>query len=96
MVKALEGLPGVAKVEMDVEHDLFRLTYAAGSKAEPQAAFQAIKDLGYTPSIAEAERFQATPTKTHPTGGIPAFIQRALDRARAEGKLVVVDCTAEW
>jgi copper chaperone CopZ len=95
-VKALEGLPGVAKVDMDVDHDLFRITYPAGVKADSQAAFQAIRDLGYTPSLAKADQFQDTPAKSHPSGGIPAFIQRALDRAKAEGKLVLVDCTAEW
>jgi copper chaperone CopZ len=96
VAKALEGLPGVAKVEMDVGHDLFRITYAAGSTADTQAALNAVKDLGYTPSIVKADQFHASAAKKHPAGGIPPFIQKALDRAKAEGKLILVDCTAEW
>lgn len=95
-MKALEGLSGVAKVEADVERDLFRITYVVGRKADTEAASKAIKDLGYMPSFAKAEQFQGTPTRTHPSGGIPPFIQQSLDRAKAEGKLVLVDCTAEW
>lgn len=95
-MKALEGLPGVAKVEMDVEHDLFRLTYAAGHKADSQAAFRAIEELGYKPSTGRADRFQTAASPSRPPGGIPPFLQKALDRAKAEGKLVLVDCTADW
>lgn len=81
---------------MDVEHDLFRITYAAGGKGDSQAALQTIKDMGYTPSIVKADQFHVSAAKKHPLGGIPPFIQKALERAKAEGKLVLVDCTAEW
>lgn len=91
MRKALEGLAGVEKVEMDLESDLFRVTGAATR----ESIFAAIRGLGYAPSSADAAAFRGTPEWTHPTGGTPDVVRQACDRARAEKKLVLIDCMGD-
>jgi hypothetical protein len=87
--KALEGLAGVEKVEMDLERDLFLVRGASR-----EAIFEAIRKVGYEPEDADRASFRAG-EPVHPVGEIPRRIREACARARAEGKLVLVDCSAE-
>ncbi len=95
MKKALEGLSGIAKVEMDLDRDLFRVTTAEVNGAAPDAILTAIRSLGYEPRLVESAAFRATPEPTHPTGGAPELVQKACERARTERKLVLVDCMGD-
>lgn len=91
MKKALEGLKGVTKVEMDVEHDLFRVTLAEKDPPIRDALHSVIKELGYTPSAAATESFRVAPKLLESTGEAPETVRQALVRAKAEKKLVLVD-----
>ena len=91
MKKALEGLKGVTKVEMDVEHDLFRVTIVEKDSPTQEAVFAVIKDLNYTPVAAPAESFRIAAPPLQSTGEAPEAVRKALGRAKAEKKLVLVD-----
>ena len=91
MKKALEGLKGVTKVEMDVEHDLFRVTLAEKDAPTRDALFAVVKGLGYDPSSAPAEGFRVAATPLSSTGEAPEAVRKALGRAKTEKKLVLVD-----
>ncbi len=91
MKKALEGLAGVENVEIDLERDLFRVIGASPR----ESIFAAIRELGYTPSLADPAAFRATPETTHPTGDAPDLVRKACERARTERKLVLVDCMGD-
>lgn len=95
MKKALEGLSGVAKVEMDLERDLFRVTTAEKDPVTSDAVLAAIRNLGYAPSLSDPAAFRATPESTHPTGGAPDLVRKACERAQTEKKLVLVDCMGD-
>ena len=91
MKKALEGLAGVEKVEMDLGRDLFRIL----GEAPRESVFAAIRGLGYAPSLAHPAAFRATPEPTHPSGEPPDLVRKACERARDENKLVLVDCMGD-
>lgn len=91
MKKALVGLKGVMKVEMDVEHDLFRVTIAEKDAPTRDALFAVIKGLGYDPAAAPADGFRVAATPLTSTGEAPEAMRKALARAKAEKKLVLVD-----
>jgi len=93
--KALEGLTGVAKVEMDVERDLFRVTLADREPPSQEVLFKAVQELSYTPSLASPESFRGGAEALHPRGDPPEIVRKALDRAKAEKKLVLVDCMGD-
>lgn len=95
MKKALEGLKGVTKVEMDVEHDLFRVSISEQNSTTQQAVFAVIKDLGYDPSAAPVESFRATQTTPRPIGEAPEIVRQALDKAKVEKKFVLVYCMGD-
>jgi copper chaperone CopZ len=89
--KALEGLKGVSKVEVDLAHDLFRVTLAEKDGPTQEALFAVVKDLAFTPSAAPAESFRVAATPLSSTGEAPEAVRKALGRAKAEKKLVLVD-----
>lgn len=91
MKKALEGLSGVASVEMDLERDLFRVKGTAAR----EAVLAAIGKLGYVPSLADPSAFREASEPNHPTGDAPGLVRQACERARAERKLVLVDCMGD-
>lgn len=95
MKKALEGLSGVVKVEMDVERDLFRITLADQGAPTQEALFKTITELNYTPSLASPESFRTSAKALQPKGEPPQVVQKALARARAQRKLVLVDCMGD-
>lgn len=83
-------------MEMDLAHDLFRVTLAEGPVPSQDALFGAIRELGYTPSVADTSTFRSTPEPVHPAVGLPGLVRRALDRAKSEGKkFVLVDCMGD-
>ena len=86
MKSALEGLKGVTKVEMDVKHDLFRVSLTGTDVPTKDDLFKAIRDLTYTPSLADGSTFVVASKATASGGGIPPLIQKALDQAKAESK----------
>lgn len=96
MKKALEGLKGVAKVEMDLAHDLFRVTQSEGGGMSTVVLFKAVQELNYTPSLAPPEHFQVAPPPVHLSGKRPEIVERALAKAKTESKkFVLVDCMGD-
>ncbi|MBI2899810.1 MAG: hypothetical protein HYY17_06470 [Planctomycetes bacterium] len=91
MKKALEGLRGVAKVEMDLDRDLFRVT----GDVTRESVFAVIRALGYMPRAADPADFREMSGPTHPMGDAPELVRKACERARAEKKLVLVDCMGD-
>jgi hypothetical protein len=94
--EALEGLPGVEKVEMDLERDLFRISYGPGQKPNQEAVLDAVTGLSYKPSIVRGTDFAAPPEPANPQNNIPPTVQRRLDQAKREEKLLMVKLTADW
>jgi len=76
---------------MDLDRDLFRVTGAAAR----ESVLAAVRDLGYLPSVTDPAAFRETPESTHPTGDAPELVRKACERARAEKKLVLVDCMGD-
>ncbi len=97
MKSALEGLKGVTKVGMDLKQDLFRVTLAETDPPTKEDLFKAIRELSYTPSLADASTFGSAAEPVHPAAAeVPHLIQKALDRAKAESKkFVLVDCMGD-
>ena len=97
MKKALEGLKGVTKVEIDLKQDLFQVTLAETGPPTKEDLFKAIRELGYTPSLADVSAFGTAAEPVHPAATeMPPLIQKALDQAKAESKkFVLVDCMGD-
>ena len=97
MKRALEGLKGVTKVEMDLKQDLFRVTLNEKNPPSKEDLFKVIRELTYTPSLADASTFGTAVEPVHPAAvGIPSLIHEALERARKESrKFVLVDCMGD-
>lgn len=92
MKKALEGLSGVERVEWDLAHDLFRVT----GPADAESLVAQVRALKYDARLLPPDTpFAPTEQRVHPVGPVPEAIRRALDRARAERKLVLVDCKTD-
>lgn len=81
---------------MDLDRDLFRITYEEGQKCDPAVVLKAIQELNYTPSIACGSDFQAKTVESDVRGAIPSIVQGLLDRAKTEQKLVMIKLTADW
>lgn len=96
MKEALEGLRGIERVESDLDRDLFRLTYRPGQKPDEQTVLDAVKGLNYRPFIVRGENFGARTESARGAISIPPTIQRLLDKAKAENKLLIVKLTADW
>lgn len=82
---------------MDIERDLFTVGVGKGG-ADDALLLRAVRDLGYEPTIAEPAA-AAPPTSRaadHSGETVPEPVRSALDRARREGKLVLVDFHAPW
>ncbi len=90
MKSALEGLKGVTKVEMDLAQDLFRVSRIDTDGPDKEVLFKAIRDLSYTPSLADGATFTATPKAGSVKAGMPPLIQKALDEAQAQSKRFVI------
>lgn len=83
------------KVEMLLERDEFLVTYDP-SKANDELLIETVKNSGYTAQvvtkrIVESEEKEITVLPT----GFP-ILDKALARAKAENKPLVVDFNAEW
>ena len=95
MKKALEGLSGVTKVEMDLVHDLFRVTRSSDVPT-PAAILDAVRLLNYEPRVATAGEFHVHDEPLHPVGAPAEVIRAALAKAKAAGKrFVLVDCMGD-
>ena len=90
MKSALEGLEGVTKVEVDLKEDLFRVTLVDSDGPNREVLFKTIRDLSYTPSLADGATFTATPKAGFVKAGMPPLIQKALDEAQAQSKRFVI------
>jgi thiol:disulfide interchange protein len=87
----------VAKVEMELERDLFTVT---ASKDQPSEAemIAAVEGRGFKARVrrpGEPPERAAGPSRES-SPAVPALIQEALDRAQREKKLVLVDFYADW
>ncbi|MBI4564758.1 MAG: hypothetical protein HY716_08730 [Planctomycetes bacterium] len=90
------GLPGVTKVEMDLERDLFRVSRGGENAASEDRIFAAIRELSYTPSRADPSTFQARPEFHRPVGQPPEIMWSAVEKARRESKrFIIVECTGD-
>jgi|GEM_PF-5649994 len=78
---------------MDLERDLFRVTLKDATGRG--SVFAAVRDLGYTPRMADPTAFRRTAEIVHPTGDAPDLVRKACERARAEKKLVLVECMGD-
>jgi len=95
-MRALEGLSGVTKVEMDLERDLFRVTLAVRNAPTEAALLEVIRKLNYTPNIVPPTEFGEGRKPVHAMGEPPELVRRALDRAKTEKKrFVLVDCMGD-
>ncbi len=96
MKRALEGLRGATKVEIDLARDLFRVTLSPKDSATDDEILEAVRALNYDPSRTDPARFRVEAAPIHPVGEAPDLVRKAIERARAEGKrFVIVDCTGE-
>lgn len=93
--QALEELAAVKKVVMHLARDEFAVTYNS-SQITPDTLLETIKKAGYTAQVVtgkEKPGLAATPNVL--PSGFPV-LDDALAQARKEGKLVVLDFSAEW
>lgn len=82
---------------MDLERDLFTVTAEKDRPAEAEM-IAAVEGAGFKATVARPDEPER-PTRegTRPqAGAMPVLVQAALDRARREGKLVLVDFYADW
>ncbi len=86
-------MPGIKKeeIEVNLDRDAFTLSYDA-SEVTLEDMYQVITDLGYSPGLSPPDASDAQ------TSGEaePSPIDSALSTASQEGKLVLVDFSAEW
>lgn len=75
-------------VEMDVAHDLFRVTPVDRDAPTEEALLGAIRELGFKPRLSNESLFESAAPKP-PTGEPPEVVRAALARARAERKWVL-------
>jgi thiol:disulfide interchange protein DsbD len=90
-------LQGVTKVEMDLERDLFTVIAARDRPAEAEM-IAALEEAGFKATVGRpAETAGPTSETAQPQeGAMPELVQKALDSAGREGKLVLVDFYADW
>lgn len=82
---------------MDLERDLFTVTAAKDRPAEA-AMIAAVEGAGFKATVkrpGEPAEPAGEPARPQ-AGAMPALVQEALDQARREGKLVLVDFYADW
>ncbi len=84
------------KVELDLSNDLFRVTIAREGPDDVNV-IATIDATGFTATTFSGKFYVHHGDQPAPRGdAVPAPIHDALERARAEGKLVLVDFFAEW
>lgn len=80
---------------MDLERDLFRITAAKDRPAETEL-IAAVEGAGFKATVEQPGEQAGPPSRSVPSGAMPALVQAALDQAGREGKLVLVDFYADW
>ncbi|MBI3099590.1 MAG: hypothetical protein HYY93_15385 [Planctomycetes bacterium] len=65
-----------------MEHDLFRVEIGPTDPPANEALFDAVRTLGYAPSIVDGSGFHAAVEPTPPTGEPPERIKKALEQAK--------------
>ena len=84
---------------MDLERDLFTVKARRDRPTDAEMA-EAIEALGFLPEVWREDRSGATEASRRrgerAPGEMPALARAALDRARREGKLVLIDFYARW
>ena len=81
---------------MHIRYDLFVVTLSLDAKTGREELLAAIRKLKYTVKVANKEKMLASKPYRGPVKKMPDYVQRALDEAKKERKLVVFDCYAEW
>ncbi len=79
---------------MDLERDLFSVT-TDGKQPTDDEMVDAVEALNFGATVLTPEQVPSRATAA-PTGPVPDLIQTALDRARDEEKLVLLDFYADW
>jgi thiol:disulfide interchange protein len=93
--QALEELAAVKKVVMHLARDEFAVTYNS-SQITPETLLATIKQAGYTAQVVTGrEKSALAATLTVLPSGFP-MLDDVLVQAKKEGKLIVLDFTAEW
>lgn len=82
---------------MDLERDLFAIT-ARQKEPEDAVLIAAVERAGFKAAVWRPRNGAEATSETGqaPAGAMPALVQKALDRAKREGKLVLVDFYADW
>jgi thiol:disulfide interchange protein len=91
---ALDGLAGIARVEVDLNRDAFTVCYVA-SELSLDTIKETISDLGFKPRLIGKNEAVA-PSQPKLSADVPAPIARALAKARESKRLLFVDFYAEW
>ncbi len=93
MVAALSELAGINEedIEVNLDRDAFTLSYDA-SKVTLEDMYQVITNLGYSPGLKPSD----TSDSQVNSDASASPIDSALITAAKEGKLVLVDFSAEW
>ena len=94
MRAALDGLAGIATVEIDLSSDAFSICYQA-SELSVKEIVRTIAGLGFRPRLAGKDE-AVTPSRPRPPAAAPEPLASALAKAQETKRLVFIDFYAEW
>ena len=94
MRAALDGLAGIARVEVDLNRDIFSVCYEA-STLSVKEIIRTIAGLGLRPRLAGKDE-AVTSSRPMPADTAPEPVASALAKARETKNLVFIDFYAEW
>ena len=94
MRAALDGLAGIATIEIDLDRDAFSVCYQV-SELSVNEIIRTIAGLGFRPRLAGKDE-AVTPTRTMPPAAAPEPLASALAEARETKRLIFIDFYAEW
>ena len=90
----LEGLSGIQQVNMDLERDSFTISYIP-TRVNVEAIMARIRLLGFRPEPI-ADPAPSPPRQAGSGTALTEPVKAALDRARGENRLLLIDFFAEW
>ena len=87
----------MSNVKADLVTDLFTLEFS-GDPLPADALAAAVKSVSdsYDARVVTAQEADQIVKAVPTPPPMPEFVQKAIDQARKEGKLVAFDCYAEW
>ncbi len=94
MRAALDGLAGIATIEIDLDRDAFSVCYQV-SELSVNEIIRTIAGLGFRPRLAGKDEV-VTPSRPMPPAAVPDPLASALARAQETKRLIFIDFYAEW